>query len=102
MAANTDQDVIRLLVLITLAHIFGGDDSPESPCQQLLARYNVSSMVIQMLDATRAGDGLYLDIPFSTEEVLSSVTSLSRSPESAARLVMGGVLPMLLDIIQDR
>ncbi len=59
-------------------------------------------MIVQMLDATKCGDGLYLDIPFSAEEVASAVFSLSKNMDNAIRLVDGGALPLILEILGER
>lgn len=55
---GSSKEVIKLLGLITVANIYGGEESND-PCQALLSAHDVSRLVIQMLDSTKDGDGLY-------------------------------------------
>ncbi|PNH11286.1 hypothetical protein TSOC_001876 [Tetrabaena socialis] len=95
---QSNKEVVKMLGLITVANIYGGEESND-PCQKLLSEHDVSRHVIQMLDSTKDGDGLYREIPFATEESVSAVRSLARNTTSAESLVQNGAIPLLLEVL---
>ncbi|GIL72604.1 hypothetical protein Vretifemale_2947 [Volvox reticuliferus] len=89
----------KMFALMLVAHVYGNDDQNHR-CLSLLDEHDVSRLVVQLLDTTKHGDGLYKDIPIPTEEATHAARSLSRERKNAGRLMKGGAVPLLLEIIQ--
>ncbi|MEW5313824.1 MAG: hypothetical protein WDW38_005361 [Sanguina aurantia] len=65
----------------------------------MLADYDISKTVLRKLDSAVNGGGVYQSLTVSAAEVLQGVRSLARSAAQADALVKGGVLDLMVQIL---
>lgn len=79
------KEVIRIQALITISHVYGGQDSKRgddgSKAASILSKHNISASMATMMDSVLHGDSLFGGAWWSLEEICHAVASLSRSPK---------------------
>ncbi|KAG2449069.1 hypothetical protein HYH02_005818 [Chlamydomonas schloesseri] len=98
---NTSVEVNRTQALITVAHVYAGQEM-HAQSDALLSRYDASLSVMTMLDACLHGDSMFGGAWWALEEVVQAVQSLSQKPQHAEKLWKVGCIELLVEVLTKR
>ncbi|KAG2433716.1 hypothetical protein HXX76_008083 [Chlamydomonas incerta] len=98
---HTSVEVNRTQALITVAHVYAGQEM-HAQSDALLSRYDASLSVMTMLDACLHGDSMFGGACWALEEVVQAVQSLSQKPQHAEKLWKVGCIELLIEVLTKR